>query len=118
VGHELTVGGPGRGEVLVAFLELETQVDGLLFEVGDLLAEGIGVGGGAEPGLAPGLLAERFGQAFLELPDAGAEPIARSWAASRSACSDARVTAGPVRLPVAGGAASRAWILPSRSRCR
>ena len=36
LGHELPVGGPGRGEVLVAFLELETQVDGLLFEVGDL----------------------------------------------------------------------------------
>ncbi len=77
VGHELTVSGPGRGEVLVAFLELEAQVDGLLFEVGDLLAEGIGVGGGAEPGLAPGLLAERLGQAFLELPDAGGEPDGR-----------------------------------------
>ena len=35
---------------------------------------------------------------------------ARSWAASRSACSEARVTAGPVP-PAAGGAASRAWIL-------
>ena len=65
---------PGRGEVLVAFFELETQVDGLLFEVGDLLAEGIDVGGDAEPGLAPGLLTERLGQAFLELPDAGVEP--------------------------------------------
>ena len=36
LGHELAVGGPGRGEVLVAFFELEAQVDGLLFEVGDL----------------------------------------------------------------------------------
>ena len=71
LGHELTVGGAGRGEVLVAFLELQAQVDGLLFEVGDLLAEGIGVGGRAEPGFAPGMLAERLGQAFFELPDAG-----------------------------------------------
>ena len=74
LGHELPVGGPGRGEVLVAFLELETQVDGLLFEVGDRLAEGVDVGGDAEPGLASGLLTECLGQAFLELPDAGVEP--------------------------------------------
>ena len=60
LGHELPVGGPGRGEVVVAFFELEAQVDGLLFEVGDLLAEGVDVGGGAEPGLAPGLFAERL----------------------------------------------------------
>ena len=74
LGHEFPVGGPGRGEVLVAFLELEAQVDGLLFEVGDLLAEGVGVGGGAEPGLVPGLVPERLGQAFLQLPDAGVQP--------------------------------------------
>ena len=58
---------------LVAFFELEAQVDGLLFEVGDLLVEGVDVGGGAEPGFVPGLLAECFGQAFLQLPDAGGE---------------------------------------------
>jgi hypothetical protein len=44
--HELAAGGSGRGEVLALFFELEAQVDGLLFEVGDLLAEGVGVGGG------------------------------------------------------------------------
>ena len=71
LGHELAVGGAGGGEVLVAFFELQAQVDGLLFEVGDLLAEGIDVSGRAEPGFAPGLLAERLGQAFFELPDAG-----------------------------------------------
>ena len=38
------------------------------------LAEGVDVGGDAEPGLAPGLLTECLGQAFLELPDAGVEP--------------------------------------------
>ena len=43
---------------------------------------------------------------------------ARSWAASRSARKDARVTAGPGAFPVKGGAASSAWIFSSRSRCR
>jgi transposase len=43
---------------------------------------------------------------------------ARSWAASRSACRDARVTAGPGPAPADGGAASSAWIFSSRSRCR
>ena len=74
LGHEFPVGGPGRCEVLVAFLELEAQVDGLLFEVGDLLAEGVDVGGDAEAGLVPGLLTECLGQAPFKLPDAGAEP--------------------------------------------
>ena len=71
LGHELAVGGAGRGEVLLAFLELQAQVNGLLLEMGDLLAEGVDVSGRAEPGFAPGLLAERLGQAFFELPDAG-----------------------------------------------
>jgi len=57
LGHEFAVGRPGGGEILVALFELEPQVDGLLLEAGDLLAEGVDVGGGAEPGLAPGLLA-------------------------------------------------------------
>jgi len=39
LGHELAVGGPGGGEVLVALFELEPQVDGLLLEAGDLLVE-------------------------------------------------------------------------------
>ncbi len=43
---------------------------------------------------------------------------ARSWAASRSACRDARVTAGPGQAPADGGAAWRTWIFSSRSRCR
>lgn len=60
-GHEFAVGGACGGEVLIAFLQLEAQVDGPLFEVGDLLLEGVEVGGCAEPGLAPGLLAECFG---------------------------------------------------------
>jgi hypothetical protein len=43
--------------------------------VSDFLAEGLDVGGGAEPGLAPGLVAEIFGQAFFQVMDAGAEPV-------------------------------------------
>ena len=74
LGHELAVGSPRSGEVLALFLELETQVDGLLLQVSDLLAEGVDVSGRAEPGLAPCLFAERFGQAFLKLPDAGVQP--------------------------------------------
>ena len=70
-GHEFAVGGAGGGEVFVAFVELQVQVDGLLFEVGDLLVEGVDVGRGAEPGLAPGVFAECFGEALLEVLDAG-----------------------------------------------
>jgi hypothetical protein len=49
LGYELAVGGAGGGEVLVAFAELEAQVGGLLFEVGDFLVQGVDVGGCAEP---------------------------------------------------------------------
>ena len=48
LGHELAVGGAGGGEVLIAFFELEMQVCHVLLEVGDLLVEGIDVGGGAK----------------------------------------------------------------------
>ena len=73
-GHEFAVGGAGGGEVFVAFVELLLQVEVVLFELGDALVEGVDVGWGAEPGLAPGLFAERFGEPFLELLDAGVEP--------------------------------------------
>ena len=72
--HELAVGGPGGGEVLVAFVELQPQIGVVLLEVADFLLEGVDVGGGTEAGFAPGLLAERFGEAFFELADAGGEP--------------------------------------------
>ena len=74
LGHELAVGGAGGVQVLVALAELEAQVGGLLLEVGDFLVQGVDVGGCAEPGFAPCLLAERFGEPFLELPGAGVEP--------------------------------------------
>ena len=60
LGHELAVGGAGGGEFFALFLEVQAQVDGLLFEVDDLLVEGVDVGGCAESGFAPGLLAKGF----------------------------------------------------------
>ena len=74
LGHEFAVGSPGGGEFLVAFFQLEPQVGDLLLEVGDVVAEGVDVGGRAEPGVAPGLLAEHLGQAVFELLDTGIEP--------------------------------------------
>ena len=46
----------------------------MLVQIGDLVVECVDVGGGAEPGFAPGLVAERFGQAFFELLDMSGEP--------------------------------------------
>ena len=69
LGHEFAVGGAGGEEFLVAFLELQAQVDDVLFEMGDLLFQLVDVVGCAEPGLAPGLFSEEFGQAGLELLD-------------------------------------------------
>ena len=96
-GHEFAVGGAGCGEVFVAFVELLLQVEVVLFELVDALVECVDVGRGAEPGLAPGLFAERLRTAVSRVGWMRAlSRAARSWAASRSACSEARVTAGPV----------------------
>jgi hypothetical protein len=43
-----------RGLIVVAFLLLQAQVDGLLLEVGNPLVEGVDIGPRTEPGLAPG----------------------------------------------------------------
>jgi hypothetical protein len=66
-GHEFAVGGAGGGKVLVAFLELETLVDDVLFKGDDPLFELLDVVGCAESGLAPGLLTAQVGQARLEV---------------------------------------------------
>jgi len=73
LGHELAVGGAGSGEVVVAFLEFQLQVDRLLFEGGDPGLELLGVVGGADAHLAPDLLAERFAEALFEAADLGGE---------------------------------------------
>jgi hypothetical protein len=61
LGHELAVGGPGGAEFVVAFLTLEVQVGDLLLHVGDLVVEGVDVGGRAEAGLTPCLVVECLG---------------------------------------------------------
>jgi hypothetical protein len=47
LGHQLAVGGAGGLQVLVLLLALQAQVGDVLFEVGDLLVEGVDVGGRA-----------------------------------------------------------------------
>ena len=73
-GHEFAVGGAGGGEVFVAFVELLLKVEVVLFEMADAMVEGVDIGGGTEPGLAPRLFAECLGEPLLELADAGVEP--------------------------------------------
>ena len=48
LGDEFAVRGARGGQVLVAFVELYPQVDGLLFEVVDGLVERVDVRGNAE----------------------------------------------------------------------
>jgi hypothetical protein len=77
-------------EVLVALFELDAHVDEVLFECHDLLFEFVDVVGGAEAGLAPGLLSEQGGQVGFELLGAGGDADAALLGASRSACREAR----------------------------
>src|ERR1035441_6061945 len=78
-----------------------------------------------------GLLAERFGEPFFELAGAGGEPQGalvggeevglqgRAGDGRAGGCGGGRGGAPGRGVPVpAGGAASRAWIFSSRSRCR
>src|SRR6266568_1534256 len=74
LGHELAVGSAGGGEFFAAFFELPPQIGNLLFQVVDLVVEGVDVGWGAESGLAPRLFAKSLGQAFFQVLDAGVEP--------------------------------------------
>jgi hypothetical protein len=75
LGYEFAVGGAGCGEVFVAFVEGEAQVDHLLPQVGDLQVKSVDIGWGVESGLAPGLVAEGFGEPLFEMLDAGAQPV-------------------------------------------
>ena len=118
-GHELAVGGAGGGEVFVAFGELQAQVDDLLLEPGDLLVEGVDVGGVAEPGLAPGVLAEGLGEPVFEVLDSGVEPcgafVRGEQVGLQRGSGDRRAGA---LAGGGGGSAASAWIFPSRSRWR
>ena len=70
-----------------AFVELLSKVEVVLFELADALVEGDDVGGGAEPGLAPGLFTERLREPFFQLgasvkpsiPEVVGQPQASSW---------------------------------------
>ena len=64
----------GGGEVLIAFLELQTQVDHGLLEGDDLLLQLVDIERCAKPGFAPRLLAEGFGEALLQLVNAAGQP--------------------------------------------
>ena len=70
-GHEFSVGGAGGGEVFVAFVELLSKVEVVLFELADALVECVDVGGGAESGLAPGVFAECFGESLSRVGGCG-----------------------------------------------
>ena len=97
LGHEFAVGGPRGGEILFAFPELQAQVYGLLLEVGDALAGAADVGGVPSPDRAMLVRrAVRTGRRSSCVIRACMR-AARSWAASRSACREARLTAGPRR---------------------
>jgi hypothetical protein len=66
--HEVTVGSSGCVEFLVAFGKLVGEVDDLLFELGDAALHLVGVVGRAESAVAPGLIAEEFGELVLQQP--------------------------------------------------
>ncbi|MEV5543709.1 hypothetical protein AB0L13_43560 [Saccharopolyspora shandongensis] len=86
---EVTVGSSGCVKFLIAFSKLIREVNDLLFELGDAAFEVVDVVGGAESALAPGLIAEEFGELVLQQSDSGGLPVARSLALTRSACSEA-----------------------------
>jgi hypothetical protein len=73
LGHQFAVGGACGVEILVAFVELEAEIDRLLFEVDDPLFELVDVVGGAEAGFAPGLFAEDLRESLFELADSCGE---------------------------------------------
>jgi hypothetical protein len=106
-GHELAVGGAGGGEIGVAFGELQAQVDDLLLESVELLVEGVDVGGCAEPGGVPGVLAGGLGQPLFEVLDSAVEP--------------GGAVVGGEQVGLQRGSGDRragAWIFSRRSRWR
>jgi hypothetical protein len=66
-GDQVAVGGAGRGEFVVAVLEVLAAVEELLFEFGDEFPEGAGFVGAGEAGVVEDLFTEDFGQPLGEL---------------------------------------------------
>ncbi|MEU9677818.1 hypothetical protein AB0D92_30455 [Streptomyces parvus] len=79
LGHQLSVGRPRRGEVLVPFGEFCAEVEDLLFQLGDAAGEGFDVRRGAEAGGFPGRLPQGLGEASPS-PTASTGSC-RSWSA-------------------------------------
>ena len=102
---------------MVAFLELQAQVDHGLFEGDDLLLQLVDIDRRAEAGLAPGLLPEGFGEPLLELMDAAAEPAGAFVGVGQVGLQGCLVTVDPWGSP-AGGVVFAVWSCSSRSRCR
>ncbi|WP_177324399.1 hypothetical protein [Streptomyces mirabilis] len=67
--HQLAVGRPCRGEVLVAFGKFRAEVEDLLFQLGDPTGERFDVCRGAEAGSFPGRLPQGLGEAAFESGD-------------------------------------------------
>jgi hypothetical protein len=73
LGHQLAVRGAGGREVVALVLELELQVDDLLFEGGDPGLKLFGVVGAADAGLALDPLAQGIAEAGFKAADLGGE---------------------------------------------
>ena len=117
-GHQLAVGAAGGGEFVVAFVELDTEVGGLLFELGDLVVECVDVGGCTESRLLPGVLAEQFGQSFFELPDAVVEAGGTFVRGEQVGLQRCAGDGWPWGLAVCRWGCLQGVDLSSRSRCR
>ncbi len=100
--HEFPVGGACGGEVLVAFVELEAQVDDALLEGGVLLLERVDVGGRAEPGFPPCVFAEQAGEPVFEVLEAGCQAGGPLLGVEQVGVQGSVARGGPV--PGAGGA--------------
>jgi hypothetical protein len=73
---QLAVGGPGGFQFVCAFVELDFQVEDLLFEVEDAGLEAVDVGRRADPRSLPDLLAQFGAEAVLQYPDLVCQPPA------------------------------------------
>ncbi|MEU8445551.1 hypothetical protein AB0F05_34430 [Streptomyces microflavus] len=99
LGHEVAVGGARGRQIIVPFTELGSEVGDSLFEVGDLLLEGVDVGGGSEPCGTPGVLTEDLGKPLFEPDDVlGLTGSTLSEVGEEGPTADLRGLRGPPRV--------------------
>ncbi|MFD7003312.1 hypothetical protein ACFWA5_45480 [Streptomyces mirabilis] len=72
--HEIPDGRAGGVQLVALVLELELQIDNLLFEGGDAGFEPLCVDRPADADLAPDLFAQHLAEAVFEAADLGGEP--------------------------------------------